>query len=344
MADIREILKKAIEKETAASQEYLEAAQKTTDPEAKSLLKQLAQDEARHRKVLETQLAFLTKAEGMSHPPTPPKKEEPLPDLAIETCEVELEGATRATEVLAEAKQEIKKTQQAKEELYAMVTHDLRSPLISMGAFAKRLLTSLQQKIPDKDLQKLQRIWSEARRLEGFVSNFLDLARLTSGADTLKRQPVDPRLVVNEEIEALLPQAKEKGLHIEVKMPGAHWVEADAWAIRRLFMNLLDNAVYHGRTGGNIEVGSEGEDGMVRFWVKDDGPGIPEKDLPHIFEKFHTDVAGRRGSGLGLAIAHQVVAAHGGRIWAESAEGKGTTFFFTLPEAQEKKGGNSSSD
>jgi signal transduction histidine kinase len=344
MSDIREILKKAVEKETAASQEYLEAAHKTTDPEAKSLLKQLAQDEARHRQVLETQLAFLTKAEEKSRPQRSRKKEEPLTDLSIETCETELEGVTRATEVLAEAKREIEKTQQAKEELYAMVTHDLRSPLISMGASVKRLLTSLQQKIPDKDLQKLQRIWSEARRLEGFVSNFVDLARLTSGADILKREPVDPRLVVDEEIEALLPQAKEKGLHIEVKMPRGPWVEADAWAIRRLFMNLLDNAVRHGRTGGNIEVGSEGEDNMVRFWVKDDGPGIPEKDLPYIFEKFHTDVAARRGSGLGLAIAHQVVAAHGGHIWAESAEGKGTTFYFTLPKAQEKKGGNASSD
>ena len=81
---------------------------------------------------------------------------------------------------------------------------------------------------------------------------------------------------------------------------------------------------------------------MIRFWVKDDGPGIREKDLPHIFEEFHTSAAGRKGSGLGLAIAHQVVQTHGGRIWVESREGEGATFYFTLPKMQEKKGGNSS--
>ena len=102
-------------------------------------------------------------------------------------------------------------------------------------------------------------------------------------------------------------------------------------------MNLLSNAVLHGSAGGTIEVGGEGEDGMVRFWVKDDGPGIPAHDLPHIFEKFHTDAAGKRGSGLGLVIVHQVVTAHGGRIWVESAEGAGATFYFTLPKAHGEK-------
>ena len=184
MDDIREILQKAIERETIAYQEYLEAAQKSIDPEAKSLLEQLARDEIRHRQVLETQLALLMEAEGIA---LRNGKKEPSRDLDAETCELELEGATRATEVLAEAKREIEKAQKAREELYAMVAHDLRSPLISMGAFAKKLLTALQGKIPEKDHQKLQWVWSEARRLEGFVSNFLDLARLTSGVATLKR-------------------------------------------------------------------------------------------------------------------------------------------------------------
>jgi len=339
MADIKEILQRAIEKEAAAFQEYLEAAHNTSDPEVKSLLEQLAQDELRHRQVLETQLALFIEAEGVSRPQRP-SEEEASHDRDTESCERELEGVHRATEVLAEAKREIEETQETKEELYAMATHDLRSPLISIVAFAQKLLTSLHQKVSDTERQKLQWIWSEARRLEGFVSNFLDLARLTSGEVELDHQPIDPRLVVAEEIEALLPQAKEKGLHVKVAMGGVPWVEADAWAVRRLFMNLLSNAVLHGRDGGTIEVGGEGEDHMVRFWVKDDGPGIPEKDLPHIFEKYHTDAAGKRGSGLGLAIARQVVAAHGGRIWVESAEGAGAAFYFTLPKA---KGGQKNS-
>lgn len=335
MADIREILRKALEKEAASYQEYLEAANNTSDPEAKSLLEQLAQDELRHQQVLKTELELL-EAARTSHPTRPVKKEVSR-DPDADSCEAELEGVHRTTEVLLQAKRELEKTQQAKEELYAMVTHDLRSPLISMGAFAKKLLTSLHGKVSEAEHQKLQWIWSEARRLEGFVSNFLDLARLSTGAVELNRQPIDPRLVVDEEIEALLPQINDKGLHVEVTMGGVPWMEADAWAVRRLFMNLLSNAVLHGRSGGTIEVGGEGEDDMVRFWVKDDGPGIPEKDLLHIFEKFHTDAAGKRGSGLGLAIALQVVTAHGGRIWVESAEGSGTTFYFTLPKARGKR-------
>ncbi|MBN1255319.1 MAG: hypothetical protein JXA50_08610 [Deltaproteobacteria bacterium] len=338
MADIREILRKALEKEAASSQEYLEAAKNTSDPEAKSLLEQLAQDELRHRQVLKTQLELL-EAARTSHPKRPAGKEVSR-DLDGESCEAELEGAKRATSVLAEAKREIEETQKAKEELYAMATHDLRSPLISIVAFAQKLLTSLHGKVSEAEHQKIQWIWSEARKLEGFVSNFLDLARLSAGAVELNRQPIEPRLIVDEEIEALSPQINDKGLHVEVTMSGVPWVEADAWAARRLFMNLMSNAVLHGRSGGTIEVGGEGEIGMVRFWVKDDGPGIPEKDLPHIFETFHTD-ASKRGSGLGLAIALQVVQAHGGRIWVESQEGAGATFYFTLPKAHgEKKARN----
>jgi len=342
MVDVREILQKAIENEVTSYREYLEAAQQTTDPEAKSLLKQLAQDEERHRQVLETQLALLLEAKEGSPPREAPEKAGSLNDLAGQSCEVELEGAKRATSVLAEAKREIEKAQQAKDELYAMVTHDLRSPLISMVAFAKKLLTALRNKASEKEYQKLQWIWSEARRMEGFVTNFLDLARLTSDKVVLDFQPLDPSAMVDEALEPLHPQIQEKGLHIEVTMDGLPWVEADAWAVRRLFLNLLGNAVLHGRRGGTIEIGGAAEDDLIRFWVKDDGPGIPEPDLPHLFEHFHTTAAGQKGSGLGLAIAHQVVTAHGGRIWVESTEGKGATFYFTLPKAQEKKEGNTS--
>jgi signal transduction histidine kinase len=168
------------------------------------------------------------------------------------------------------------------------------------------------------------------------VTNFLDLARLTSDKVVLDFQLLDPPQVVDEALEPLLPQIQEKKLHVKVTMDGLPGMEADAWAMKRLFMNLLGNAVLYGRAGGTIEVGGEEEDGMIRFWVKDDGPGIREQNLPHIFEQFHTTAAGHKGSGLGLAIARQVVQAHGGRIWVESREGEGASFYFTLPKTQKK--------
>jgi signal transduction histidine kinase len=319
MDDVREILLKAIEKETLTRQEYLEAAQKTMDPESKSLLRQLAQDEARHSQRLEAQLALLMEAERI---PLPKGKKGPTLDLDSETC-----------------KQESEQVQKTGEDLYAMVIHDLRSPLISMVSLAKGLLDSLQNKITDKNLQKLQWIWKEARRLEEFVTRILDLARLTSVEDTLKREPMDPHAVIDEALDILLPQAKAKGVDVEVQMHEVPRVEGDAWGIKRVFMNLLDNAVLHGKAGGKIEIGAKEESRAIRFWVKDDGPGIPEKDLLRIFERFYTCAAGERGSGLGLAIARQVVEAHGGRIWAESKEGEGATFYFTLSKAPGKKGG-----
>jgi signal transduction histidine kinase len=333
MADIREILQKAIESEVTSHQEYLDAAEEATDPEAKSLLMQLAQDEARHRQVLETQLAHLLEAKRTS------ENVGGAIDLETESCEVELEGAKRAASVLAEAKREIEKAQQAKDELYAMVTHDLRSPLISMVAFSKKLLTSLENKVSEKEYQKLQWISSEARRMEGFVSNFLDLARLTSDKVVLDFQLLDHRLIVDEALEPLRPQIQEKKIHVEVTMGGLPRIEADSWAMKRLFMNLLTNAVLYGKAGGTIEIGGKEEDGMIRFWVKDDGPGIREQDLPHIFEQFHTAAAGHKGSGLGLAIAQEVVQTHGGRIWVESREGEGATFYFTIPKTQAKNRG-----
>jgi signal transduction histidine kinase len=332
MDEVRKILQRAIEQEAASYRKYLDAARETTDPEAKSLLEQLARDEARHRRILKVQLALLTEV-----PQGPSKEEDSRGDCEATACELELQGTARAARVLAEAKQQIEKAQQAREEFYAMVTHDLRSPLISMEAFAKKLLTSLRNKISDKERQKLQWIWKETGRLQGFVSKFLDLTRLSSGTSTLHHEPLNPRAVVDAELKTLLPQARERGLHIEVNMRGVPWVEADAWAVKRIFMNLLDNAVLHGRKGGTIEVGAQGEEGVVRFWVKDDGPGIRAKDLPHIFERFHTDAEGQRGSGLGLAIVRQAVQAHGGRIWAESKEGEGAIFYFTLPKAQGEK-------
>ncbi len=337
--DIVKILKAAIEKEIEAYQAYREAAQRANDPEARSLLEQLALDEVGHREVLEAQLALMAEAEGIPLPAGKPLKkphgrEEAAFDMVLETCKLELEGVKRAAKVLAETKQEIENLQRSKDDFYSMVTHDLRSPLISLVTFSKKLLTSLQGKIPEKDYQKLQWIWSEAKGLEELVNNFLDLARLTSDRYVLSRQTLDPHAVARGVIETLDPQAKERGQRFEVKMHGVPWLEADEWAIKRLMMNLLGNAVRHGRTGGIIEVGGEGEDEMVRLWVRDDGPGISEKDLPHIFDKFYTNTRGHRGSGLGLAIAREIVETHGGRIWVETKEGEGCTFYFTLPRVK----------
>lgn len=331
METILDILKSAIEKETESYRRYREVAKEATKPEIKTLLHQLAQDERRHVEVLRAQFDLLAESEGIS-PGEPPLRDETGEEDWI-ACETELEGVKRAVRLLAEAQRDLEAVQKSKEEFYLMVTHDLRSPLTSLVAFTQKLLTSIKADISGKDHERLEWILNGLKRLEKYVDNFLTLAQLRAEERSFTPELLEPQALVKEVIESVLPQANERKQRFEVHLSGMPQVEGDEWAIRRLFMNLLSNAIRHGGTGGVIEVGGTGEDSMVRFWVRDDGPGIPAKDLPHIFEKYYTE-AGEAGSGLGLVIARDVVEGHGGRIWVESKEGKGTTFYFTLPRAK----------
>jgi signal transduction histidine kinase len=327
---ITDILRTAIAKEQESYAEYLQAADEAPDTETKQVLLQLAEDELRHVEVLQAELAQMAGQGDL--PATGPVRSRERTDVPEESCEVELEGVKRAVTVLAEAKRELESLRQSKEDFYAMVTHDMRAPLVSLVAFSERLLSSLRGKISAKEYERLQWIWNEGKWLEEFVNNVLAVTRLSSASQTMEPEPLDVLSVVSEVMESLYPQVNERGQSFDVRLVGLPLIYADAWAVKRLFMNLLNNAVRHGRSGGIIEIGGEDAGDMVRFWVKDDGPGVSEKDLPHIFEKFYTDTKGRRGSGLGLAIARDVVEAHGGLIWAESKEGRGATFFVTLPK------------
>jgi len=176
--------------------------------------------------------------------------------------------------------------------------------------------------------------------LLGMINDLLDISKMEDGSMRLELETVNVSAVVQEVAEQMTPLARESQLDLSVEpIDESLTVSADAEKLRRTLTNLLGNAVKFTGAGGRVTVGAAATDaGMVRFFVRDAGEGIPAEAQERIFEKFgqvETRRAGRKMStGLGLTFCKMVVESHGGRIWVESELGKGSTFLFELPAAE----------
>ena len=222
----------------------------------------------------------------------------------------------------------------SRRELLSIVSHDLRNPLGSIltGAGLLRKLAVGAELAP-----KLERytaiVTRAAERMNRWLGDLLELATLDARQATIGRDAVDLGALVREAVEQLMPQATEKRLIVEAKVPeDPPRIACDRERIMRVLSNLLGNALKFTPEGGRIEVAVEPRSDAVVIAVRDSGPGIPEEQLAKIFDPYWQ--ARRelgRGVGLGLSIARGLVEAHGGRIWAESQAGAGATFSFTLP-------------
>jgi two-component system phosphate regulon sensor histidine kinase PhoR len=168
------------------------------------------------------------------------------------------------------------------------------------------------------------------------VEELVELSRIETGRAELELEEVDLNLLAHEVQVAMEPQARRKGVGLGVE-PAADLPpgRADAGKVHRVLTNLVQNAIKFTAAGGTVTVSTGVAEGMVVVRVADTGMGIPASDLSRVFERFYKVDKSRsgEGTGLGLAIAKHVVQAHGGTIWAESQEGKGSTFVFTLPQA-----------
>jgi two-component system phosphate regulon sensor histidine kinase PhoR len=170
------------------------------------------------------------------------------------------------------------------------------------------------------------------------VNELLDLSRIESGTAQLLLDEVDLIRVARSNAERLRLFAERQGLRVVLDLPErVRPVRGDEDRLGQVLINLVHNAVKFSPDGGEIVVGVREEEQEIRVWVRDPGIGVPAADLGRIFERFYkvdrARVRGRGGTGLGLSIARHVVESHGGRIWAESREGEGSTFAFTIPLA-----------
>ena len=231
------------------------------------------------------------------------------------------------------ATQRALEVQRRREEYLAFVAHDLRTPLNAISLAAGVLELAHQR--PDgggQVAQVLNTLRRNVGQLKGLVEKVLkesEHVRTESGVK-LERRDLDLWPLVEGLIHDLHPVAGTAGTQLVNRIPGELTAYADAALLRRVFQNLITNAISYTPRG---EVGIEaeaGDGGAVECRVRDNGAGIPAERLPHVFDKLETD-PDKDGTGLGLAIVKSFVEAHGGAVSVESAEGVGSTFRFTLP-------------
>ena len=179
----------------------------------------------------------------------------------------------------------------------------------------------------------IELVHRSAERMNRLIQDLLDVSSIEAGRFSFDKRPQPVASLVVEAIEAVKVQAAARSQHLESRLPeGNPQVDCDTDRVGQVLANLLGNAIKFTETGGTIIVRVEPRASDVCFSVADTGPGIPEPDLPHIFDRFWRDPnPARKGTGLGLSIAKGIVEAHGGRIWVESQVGQGSVFFFTLP-------------
>jgi len=226
----------------------------------------------------------------------------------------------------------LQKAVRARDRAAAVVAHDLRNPIAVISQTAEVLLHMLAD---PKARRQVERIVEVAKRARGLVDDLLDVAAIEAGTLSLVKRRVELSRIVLAAVETQHAALSRASIVTAIDLsPVLRRVEADEQRIHEVLGNLFDNAAKFTSAGGSITVGAsmQGEDVLV--WVKDSGSGIAEEHVPHLFDRFwqagRTD---RRGTGLGLTICKAIVEAHGGRIWVETAVGRGTTVFFTLPAA-----------
>ncbi|NPV09961.1 MAG: HAMP domain-containing protein [Anaerolineae bacterium] len=248
------------------------------------------------------------------------------------TSDDEIGELARAFNSMAES---LARLEQARRNLVTDVAHELRTPLSNLRAYLEGMCDGVIEPSPEAIVS----IHEEALLLSKLVDDLQELSLAEAGAMKLYRRPLALPETVSKALAAFREQAATKGISLATDLPpNLPLVNADPDRVGQVLRNLLSNAVAHTPGGGHVSLIARVSGTEVQVTVQDDGVGIPEEHLPHIFDRFYRADDSRTrttgGSGLGLAIVQQLVQAHGGRVWVESTEGEGSLFHFTLPVAE----------
>jgi len=230
---------------------------------------------------------------------------------------------------------ELRRLETVRRDFVSNISHELRTPLASIKALAETLQEGA---ITDQSVAHdfLERVNVEVDKLAQMVDELSQLSRIESGDVAFNIEPTDIGDIIESVVQRLGPQGERSGLGLEIHVPDSlPRAMADGEQVEYVLLNLLHNAIKFTPQGGHIVVTARASQDALEVSVADTGIGIAPSDIPRIFERFYKADRARAGggTGLGLAIARHIVQAHGGRIWAESVEGKGSTFTFTLPTA-----------
>jgi K+-sensing histidine kinase KdpD len=228
------------------------------------------------------------------------------------------------------AREGLERAVRSRDEILGIVAHDLRNPLNVISAAANSLHHRLSDSVSRRPLERIMRA---AQRAEHLIRDLLDLSAIEGGHFSIEKRPIDTSNTILSALDSQQGLAATSCVILASDLsPALPWIEADEERILEVLENLVGNAVKFTMAGGTVTVGAALREQNIVIWVKDNGPGIAADQLTHLFDRFwQASKTDRRGTGLGLTICKAIVEAHGGRIWAESELGAGTTVFFTIP-------------
>lgn len=218
----------------------------------------------------------------------------------------------------------------------SMASHELRTPLTSITGYISTVLQE-NSNLPQEQKDFLSRALTSAKQLYALVDNILNVSKVERGAFSVNRQPLDWRETLMQIVENNKAQAVQKNINLSLSISdiGLPKVMADPLRISEVLNNLISNALKFTKDGGTIRIAAILQGGEILTSVSDNGFGIPQNAIPHLFAKFYRAPGSldqmQQGTGLGLYISKSIIDLHRGKIWVESELGKGSTFYFTLP-------------
>ncbi len=228
----------------------------------------------------------------------------------------------------------LKELDNMKSEFISIVSHELKTPLTSMKEAANLLMEGAAGELNEKQKRLITIMEQGIGRLLQLIGELLEISKLESGMVDIRLDECSMNDVVSGFISEIQPYAEKKGIRINVSyLQEEMGIFMDRNKILRVLTNLTHNAIKYSDEGSGIEIRLNRKDDQIFIEIEDHGKGIPEEDIPLIFEKFYQSKAtrGHSGIGLGLAISRSIIDAHGGRIYAKSTIGKGSVFTFSLP-------------
>jgi signal transduction histidine kinase len=240
------------------------------------------------------------------------------------------------SDTIKEKEEQAKKTDIAKDEFLAMITHELKTPLVPIQGYSDILLNEHLGKLTPEQKDRLSIIKSSSETLLGIISDLLDVQKLEIGQLRMKKEDSDIKDSILKSVNALAPQAEKKEVKLTSNVKN-FVICHDSERIKQVLTNLIKNAMIAVEPKkGEIEVIMEENPSEIQISVKDNGMGIPQDKQKDLFKKFYqvdtTLTRERGGSGLGLAICKGIIDNHGGKISVESEEGKGAKFTLTIPK------------
>jgi len=241
---------------------------------------------------------------------------------------------TSGSLLLAQDLTRLRRLETVRRDFVSNLSHELRTPLASLRALAETLQEGALEDLPAAR-RFVDQIQIEVDALTQMANELLELSKIESGRFSLSLTPVAAYDLLHSASQRMQVQAERADITLRVECAdGLPDVQVDSQRLEQVLVNLIHNAVKFTRPGGEVVLSAGAVDGGVRFAVRDTGVGIPADEVSRIFERFYRVDKSRTGSGtgLGLSIAKHIIEAHGGKIWAESIEGRGSTFYFTIPQ------------